>query len=143
MALISTKRGNQIRVHLGDGGDPETFTYSALINTSRGFTITANAESAEIVDATDPSLPAETQRVTKSTDTKIDGSGIMHSTDVKTWMDWALSGEPKNVKIIGMGATLTGLYLLTSFSISADNYTTAEVQATLEQASTPTVTTEA
>ena len=143
MALISTKRGFQIRVHIGDGESPEVFTASALINTSRGFTMTANAESAEIVDAADPSLPAETQRVVKSTDTKIDGSGIMHSTDVKTWMDWTLSGEAKNIKITGMGATLTGPYLLTSFSVSADNYTTAEVQVTLEQAATPTVTTEA
>lgn len=139
MALISTKRGYQIRVHLGDGADPEVFTYSALINTTRGFTMTANAESAEIVDASDPSLPAVTQRVIKSTDTKIDGAGMMHSTDVKTWMDWLLTGEAKNIKVNGMGATLTAPFVLTSFSVSADNYTTAEVQVTLEQASTPTV----
>ena len=140
MASISSKRGYQISVAIGNGADPEVFTQSALINTTRGLTLTTNLNAAEICDATDQSLPAATQRFAQSTDSKIDGAGIMHSTDVKTWMDWWADGVAKNIKVTGMGATLTGPYFLSSFQLTAEREGAVEFSATLEQADTPEVT---
>lgn len=140
MASISTKRGHQISVALGNGAVPEVYTVSALINTTRGLTLTTNLNAAEVCDAADQSKPAATQRFAQSTDSKIDGSGQMHSTDVKTWMDWWALGTSKSIKITGMGATLTGPYFLSSFSVTAEREGVAEVSVTLEQGDTPAVT---
>jgi len=144
MATITPVIGYNLTIQIGDGESPEVFAHPALINTTRGISFTTNAETDELVDIADQSKPAQTHRRARSFDTKIDGAGMVHLSSVKEYMDWAVSGEVKNVKVAigsGTGAGIaTGPFLLTSFQVTAERTKTAEVQLTLEQAGPVTVT---
>ncbi|MCB4861973.1 phage tail protein [Sphingobium sp. PNB] len=140
MSNVNAIRGHQITVQIGNGADPEVFTHTAQINTTRGVTLTATTESGELVDLADQSLPATTVAAVKATNIKVDGNGVLQSTDVKTYSDWLLSGEAKNVKVIAGNATFTGPFLLTQFQVSGERMSLVEAQITLEQADKITVT---
>lgn len=139
MAIIEPVVGHQMLVQVGNGASTEVFTHPVIINTSRGVTFTANTESDELVDAADQSKPAVTVRRVSATDTKIDGAGMLSKSDVKVYLDWAVSGVAKNIKVLCGNATITGPYVLTSFQVSAERMKTAEVQITLEQAGAITI----
>ena len=142
MAAIVPIIGHEMIVQLGNGATPtEVFTASASINKGRGFTITAETESDELVDATDQSLPAVTTRRTTSTDLKFDGSGIVHKTDLTTWLTYASSGAQKNVKFItATGApTITVPMICTSVQVSGERKKFVEISVTLEAAGAFTI----
>ena len=141
MATLSTKRGYQFAISLGDGGTPtEVFTPMVLLNSKKGMKFTTSTEAAEVVDATDLSKPAVTERVASATDCTIDGEGMLSSTEIKAMMDWAASGLPKNIKSTGIGGTVTGPFILSSLTINSDNYKVAEVSMTFEQAGKISIT---
>ena len=140
MTTISPVIGHEVLVQVGNGAEPEVFARPALINTSRSLSVTTNTESDELVDIDDQSLPAETVRRVRSNDVKIDGAGMVHSSSVKEYLDWAMSGEAKNVKVDFGNAVLTGPFILTQFEIGGDRAKTTEAQITLEQAGACTVT---
>lgn len=141
MAAIMSARGHQYTVQIGNGATPtEVFAHPALINTTRSLTMTVNTASAEVPDATNQALPATTVRVAQSTDSKIDGAGLLHTSSLKEYMDWAASGVAKNVKFTGPGATVTGPYILTSFQITGDRVEMVEATMTFEQSGAVTVT---
>lgn len=87
MPLINPVLGHQITVQVGNGASPEVFAHPVLINTSRGVKFTNATESDELVDTVDQSKPAVTVRRTRSTDATIDGSGMLHKDDTKTYID--------------------------------------------------------
>ncbi len=141
MAAITTARGYQYTVQVGNGATPtEVFAHPALINTTRGITMTVNAASAEVVDATNQALPATTVRIAQSTDSKIDAAGMLHTSSLKEYMDMAATGKVTNLKFTGPGATITGPYILTSFQITGDRVEMVECTMTFEQAGAVTVT---
>lgn len=141
MPNITPVIGHQMTVAIGNGATPtEAFAHPVLINTSRGIKFTANTESDELVDTANQALPATTVRRVSATDSTIDGAGMVHASDVKTYLDWMASAAPKNVKVTMGNATVTGSYVLTSFSVTAERMKTAEVQITLEQAGAYTIT---
>lgn len=141
MPNITPVIGYQMTVAIGNGATPtEAFAHPVLINTSRGIKFTANTESDELVDTANQALPATTVRRVSATDSTIDGAGMVHAADVKTYLDWMAGGLPKNVKVTMGNATVTGSYILTSFSVTAERMKTAEVQITLEQAGAYTIT---
>lgn len=140
MATITPLVGGQILVQVGNGASPEVFSHPALINTSRGFTITNATESDEIPDATDPLAVATTIRRTRASDTKIDGAGLVDTASVAEYMAWAASGEARNCKVQIGSTTVTAKYILTSFQVSGERVKASECQLTLEQASKPTFT---
>jgi len=142
MVAITTARGHQYTVQIGNGATPtEVFAHPALINTTRGITLTVNAASSEVPDATNQALPATTVRVAQSTDSKIDAAGLLHTSSLKEYLDWAATGVQKNVKFTGPGAIITGPYILTSFQTTGDRVEMVECTMTFEQAGAITVTT--
>lgn len=133
--------GEKIIILVGDGASPtEVFTAPAMINTSRGLTFSTSTESDELIDLNNQSAPASMVRRVKSVDLKLDGAGMVHADDVKTWLDWAAAGTIKNVKIQDAGKwSITVPMVLTNFQISGDRVKSSECQITLEQADVPTI----
>lgn len=135
MPTIKNVVGHQMMVKVGNGATTnEVFAHPILINTSRGLTITAQTESDELVDTVDQSLPGVTVRRTRAVDVKIDGAGMLHADDVKTYVDLASKGVPVNIKVTVGNATGTGPFILTQFQVSAERAKSAEAQVTFEQA---------
>ncbi|MDO1559825.1 phage tail tube protein [Brevundimonas sp. 2R-24] len=140
MATIQNVLGETFLIQIGDGAETEVFAHPALINTKRSINFSTNVESDELVDISDQSAPAQTVRRVRSTDLKVDGSGLIHGPALNEWVAWSLSGEVKNVKVTKTGAgasggfTITGPFVLTGFQIDAERVKSAECQITLEQA---------
>lgn len=99
MAAVGITEGEKLSILLGNGATPEVFAHPALINTTRGVTFTSNVSEAEVPDAADPAAPAYMARRVKSTDFTISGAGKCDRASVTTFMDWWMSGEPKNIKV--------------------------------------------
>lgn len=132
--------GDQIQVKIGDGATPtEVFTHPAIINTSRGISFSTNTESDEIIDLNDQAAPAQMVRRVTSTDCKIDGAGRIHKPAAVEWMQWAQSGDIKNVQVTDGNWKVTGPFVLTSFQITGERLKSSECQMTLEQAGPVTV----
>lgn len=141
MPSITPVIGYQMTIAIGNGATPtEAFAHPVVINTSRGIKFTASTESDELVDTVNQALPATTVRRVSATDNTIDGAGMLHASDVKTYLDWMASGTPKNVKVTMGNATVTCPYVLTSFAVTSERMKTAECQITLEQAGAYTIT---
>jgi hypothetical protein len=141
MPAITPVIGYQMTVAIGNGATPtEVFAHPILINTSRGVTFAASTESDELVDTVNQALPATTVSRVSATSVKIDGAGMLHAADVKTYLDWIASGLPKNVKCTMGNAIVTVPMNLTNFQVSAERMKTAEVQITMEQAGAYTIT---
>ena len=146
MATIKPIYGSQLLIMIGDGADPEVYTHPALINTSRGIEFSTAVETDELIDVADQSAPAVTVRRVRSSDSKIDGAGVIHEDDLPEYLAWAAgsdSGKVRNVevRIGGTSNVIRGKYVLTSFKVSGDRAKMLEVQITLEQADKPTVVT--
>lgn len=134
MAFIQPVLGHQILIQIGDGGSPETFAHSNVVNTTRGVTLTLEAETDDLVDLADQSAPAGKFRRAKSKDVKIDGAGMMSADDTFEWIERADKGDPFNIKVTDGNWTGVGKVLCTNFQLSADRTKPGENQLTLEQA---------
>lgn len=144
MSYVDAGNGETILVQIGDGATPEVFAHDCLINAERSISITANMVTNTIPNCTDPSLPAKTVRAVESTDSSISGSGVMHSSSVKTWQDWALSGLPKNVRVkhnVAGKWQVAGSYLAESVVVTGTPKNSANVSVNLVQADLPTTST--
>ena len=142
MSFVAVANGENILVQIGDGASPEVFAHDCLINGDRGINLTASTITNTVPDCTDPTLPSKTMRSVDAVDTSVSGAGKMHATSVKTWMDWLISGDPKNIRVKNNTTgswQVAGSYLLTAFSVNGTPKTNAEVSITLEQADAPTV----
>ena len=142
MSFVDVANGETILVQVGDGEDPEVFAHDCLINAERGITLTANTIAQVVPNCTNPSAPGKTVRSVESIDSTISGGGKMHSSSVKTWMDWLNSGLPKNIRVkhnVTGSWQVAGSYLLTSFSANGTPKNHSECQVTLEQADAPTI----
>lgn len=140
MAIINPVLGEQLLVQIGDGSSPEKYTAPNLINTTRGISLSTSTETEELIDLADQSAPATTVRYVKSVDLKIDGAGMVHKSDVLTWLNWAKSGAVKNAKVTDGTWTITGAFVLTDFKISGERRKASECQITLEAAGAFTIT---
>ncbi len=140
MSYVDVANGEHILVQIGDGESPEVFAHDCLINAERGITLSASTVTNEVPRCDDLSAPAKTVRAVQAIDSSISGSGKMHSSSLKTWMDWLLSGEPKNIRVkhnLAGKWQVAGSYLLTSLQVTGTPKTNAEVSVTLEQADAP------
>jgi len=144
MSFVDVANGELILVQIGDGATSEVFAHDCLINAERGISLSASTVTNEVPNCTDPSAPSKTMRAVQAIDSSVSGSGKMHSSSVKTWMDWLVSGEPKNIRVKHNETgkwQVAGSYLLTAFQVNGTPKTNAEVTVTLEQADAPTVST--
>lgn len=134
-------RGHQIGLALGDGATPtEVFTPMILLNSKRGFKFSASTETDEVADLSNPSAPATTYRTVSATDLTFDGEGKIDIDEIPAILEWIQSGEAKNVKLTGIGATLTGPVFCTSLTVNAEHYKLADVSLSFEQESAFTIT---
>lgn len=140
MATINPVLGARILVKVGDGASPEVFAHPAVINTSRAVTGTVNVEVDELVDLADQSAVAQTARRARSVDWKIDGAGLIDTTDTITWFQWLNNAEAKNIVVTDGNFQISGPFILTSFSVTSDRTKLAECSITLECAGPVAVT---
>ena len=130
-------------IQLGNGATPEVFAQPCLINTSKGFTRTANATATEIARCDDPTQPMKTVRVTTSRDSTIDGAGMLDVLTAKTYLD--LVGFRVNIKVnvgnIAGALVVQGPYILTSFALTGGKLgDTVSCTLKFDQADEPTST---
>lgn len=144
--FVASVAGETLLIQIGDGDDPEVFAHDCLINANRGFEVSAEMAVAQVANCTDPSKPHKTVRRTRSVDTRVPFSGMLHAASAKVWVDWAMSGQPKNIQVkqnlagASGGWTAAGPYLLESFSVSGDPHEEQTCQGVLVQAAPPAVT---
>lgn len=131
MARITSLKGHEILIKLGDGADPEVFTHPNLINSERGLEFTTDMESGELVDLADLGAPAVTTQYPKSHSLTVSGSGVTHQSDVLEWAQWWKSGDSKNVKIYAANCVVTTSMRISSFKISGDRTAQATNEITL------------
>lgn len=99
MATVSPVNGETLLIQIGDGGSPETFAHKCLVNTTRGWSLSAQVSEADIADCATPSNPAYKRRVVKSVSLDINGAGIYDAASAKFFADWLLSGAAKNIRV--------------------------------------------
>ena len=141
MATISNILGCNFEVQVNFTGN--VYSHPATINTTRAVTITQNVEVDELVDIDDMCGPAQTYRRARSSDVKIDGSGLVHAPDQLKFHEWSHKGLVHNVKVVTPGAngvTISGPFLCTTFQKTGDRTKSIEAQITLEQAGPVTIT---
>lgn len=125
MALVGIIAGEKLLVKIGDGGGPETFTHTCLINTTRDISFKSNETTTEVADCADQSLPAIIVRKVKSVDFTVTGAGKTDATSVFAFIQWWESAQPKNVQLdqsvagASGGWTGAGQMILSDFKLTA------------------------
>lgn len=124
MTAATTRRWTKMTIWPGDGASPEDFTSKVCGLTSKNFGISAEVSESNTLDCDDPDAPSWVERVVRSLSSEVSGSGIMAEEVMSFWRDWALSAEPKNVRIVldlaGTDGYFEGSYVLTQFELPAN-----------------------
>jgi hypothetical protein len=126
MTDVAIVAGEQLLIQIGDGADPETFTHSCLINTSRDITFKTNMTETEVANCSDQTQPAKIVRKAKSIDFTVSGAGKTDATSLFALIQWWNSAAPKNCKIVqnlsgaAGGWTGTGQLILSQFKTGGD-----------------------
>lgn len=125
----------EVKISIGDGGDPENFAPFCLVNLSKTVSKSVNLTEDEIPDCDNPGDPMAIVRKVRSVDFSIAGEGKLHVTDLAMAEAWA-GGQVKNCQIdIGTAANggrrWSGAFYLQSFEISAQNKETASASIQL------------
>jgi len=141
---VSPAAGEQLLIQFGDGADPEVFTASCTINTTRSLKRSASASTTELADCTNPSNPAQTVRAIKSVDLTFDGAGIADIPSFLAMETWLASGQPKNCKVIinltgaDGGVTYDVALVILSLDLAGTRGEKATFTAAFGQAAAPT-----
>lgn len=93
-----TARPGKMRILLGDGGSPETFSAPCGL-TSRSFSPTKNFGESTVPDCDDPDAPYWIGRDVQSMSASVSGEGVLAAEAAETWMDATFSTESVNVQI--------------------------------------------
>ncbi len=120
MAKPTTIKGGKVRVLLGNGDDP--LTYSAPCGfTSKSLTLTKATEDVALPDCDDPDLVPWLGRDVTSLSMAISGEGVLASESVETWLDaWESEDSiPAKVEIQFPAKTITwtGFVQVTTLTI--------------------------
>ena len=134
-----------VTIEIGDGATVENFAHPCSINTSRGISGKAQTVTNSLFDCTDPTKPAISQDYVQSVRIELSGAGVHDHAATKAYMDWLVSGKPKNVKAyVGKATgdlTITGAYILTQYDITGgEPGKFVECQIALMPAGAPTIT---
>jgi hypothetical protein len=124
MALPRTLSFASLMVFLGDGATPENFDNVAAF-TDKSVKFKLSTGSTEVPDADDPDLPMSEELEGKMLSLEVSGSGVLAMSDLALWRTWAMTGQPKNIRVMfnDTGANGGGYVqcpaLLTDFSPGA------------------------
>lgn len=89
---------DQFKIFIGDGATPEVFTPRCLLNAERGLSINPEYNDVVVPDCDDPTLPSIIRKYVTQVSAEITGSGSVGEADVEYFLNWALVGEPRNIK---------------------------------------------
>lgn len=109
MAAANTLRFSQFVWQFGDGANPETFSKPCGV-TSRDFVISPSLSATPIPDCDDDDAAPWVDNDTVSMSASGTISGTLDDDDYSTLLDWALSGESRNARIIISARVLTGAF---------------------------------
>jgi predicted secreted protein len=133
MAAISTIRGSQLLIKVGNGASPEVFSHPCLINTARGIQFQSNNNKIITPDCDNPDDPAWTEVVKDGLSATITGAGTLDTASVAAYDTWYVSPLSKNVQVwLGAVGHWPGAFLLTQWGITGDRGNKAQVSLTLE-----------
>lgn len=136
MAQPTTRKFGQIKVYVGDGATPEVFATPCGF-TEKALTISKDMVDTTIPDCDDPDAAAWTGRDVRAISVEVTGSGVMAIESLATWRTWAMSDDPKNIRVevSGTGAQGGGYWAgsahLTDFELSVSLGEKAQVSVTL------------
>lgn len=124
MATPTTVKGGKVKVLLGDGGSPVTYS-SPCGFTQRSLTLSKALNEVNLPDCNDPDSVNWLGRDATSLSMSISGQGVLASESVETWLDAWEDVESVDVKIeIEFPAktiTWTGKMHIESFEVGANN----------------------
>ena len=121
MARPSTAKFGKMRILLGDGGSPETFSAPCGL-TGKGISLSKDLSEVNIPDCDDPDKPDWKGRDVQSLSMEITGEGVLAAESVSTWLEAAYSIESINAKVeveFSQGETLGLLTFLGAFHVAS------------------------
>ena len=129
---------NQFTILLGDGGEPEAFSWPCGAN-SRSVSFKNNYDETTVLDCDDPmGQIASIVRSLESQDVSVEISGRLAKGESFTkWRTWANTGATKNIRImVDESAADGGGYwtvptVMTEFNLSSTGKTSVEVTASI------------
>lgn len=132
MALVSTIKGTQVRIMIGDGESPETFAHPCMINMERSTNWDTSGQDEEIPDCSDPDAMAWNLHTKTGIKGTISGAGKLDSASITTFWDWLISDDAKNVRVEYSDAyQVEGAWKLTQFNVTGTRGQVAEASLTL------------
>lgn len=139
MAPVKSMNGTKLLIQIGDGEDPEVFAHDCLINTERSFSVEKSTNSFAVIDCDNPDDAAWVERVSDELSAAISGSGVLHTTSLKTWFGYVTSGESYNARIllngvaaIDGGGHFAGKFKVTNLEITGNRGEKTTVSVALE-----------
>ena len=123
--------GRTLLIQVGDGGSPEQFKSICGLVT-RSFDMSANDVDTTIPDCANPAETPQKTGVPGIKNRTFTGSGkFVAGADMATFMGYVNDAESFNAKVIvpGLG-TYTGVWYVTSFSVSGEMEGTMSFDAT-------------
>jgi len=135
MAQAATIKGGKIRVQIGDGGSPITYTAPCGL-TQRSITLSKSLNEVSIPNCEDPDKVDWVGRDAASLSMAISGEGVLASQSIETWLDAAESIDSVDVKVeIEFPATTytyTGKMQVESLEIGANNGERATINISMQ-----------
>jgi len=126
MAAATKARASQLLVQIGNGADPEIFAHPCLINSARGFTLTAGTSQVSIPDCDDPDLLQWLGTEKTSLSGSISGAGTLHVPNTKEFHQKLVSPDSFTCRVrlnlpgAQGGGYWEGKFQLTSFAVTGD-----------------------
>jgi predicted secreted protein len=138
---ISTIKGTQLKIEIGDGATPEGFEHPCLVNAKRGFKLEVSTNKIVVPDCDNPDDPAWQEVIKDVLGASIDGAGKLDTADVADYHAWLTSKDPKNIRVrLGTTGYWAGAFHLTTFEVTGDRGQLAECAITLESTGAVTFT---
>jgi predicted secreted protein len=127
MAEANTVAGKSLLIKVSDGAGTPVFAHPCFINTARGIQFSSQSNSRRIPDCSDPELIAWTKINKVSLTAKINGAGVLHTTNTVYYFAWfnsdnaiACRVEYSGVLLAAGGGWWAGNFKCTDFSVSGD-----------------------
>lgn len=98
MALLQEVPFDQFQIFVGNGESPEVFLPRCLLNAERGVSITPEYNDVVIPFCEDSPPPSVIRKYVTQVSAEISGSGKMSQEDADFFVNWAFTGETKNVR---------------------------------------------
>lgn len=122
MAKPTTAAGSKLSIWLGNAASPEVFAAPCGL-TTRGINFSASSNDIDVPDCESPDDPAWVERVVKSLQAGVTGSGVLAKEALDTWESFFFDAVAKNCRVIidwGAGVTrrYDGAFICSSWNVT-------------------------